>query len=128
MSKNHTEKSLKKRIALEAFRYYKKAETQKHRLRYLFRECTLRCPLECLHCGSGSQRQSGAADYIQGNIYKDRFLDRRHNGFEVMRNRSWTRTGKCAACEVYNYCEGNGLHLRDEKSGELLTCQNEMLK
>ncbi len=360
MNKNYTEIPLKKRIALEAFRYYKKAETKKHRLRYLFWECTLRCPLECLHCGSDCRRQSGAADmpyrdflriadevaseydpnevfiaitggepllrndleecgielykrgfawgivtgalpltnerfeslvnsgmhsisisldglekshnwlrqndnsfkaavnalrygtrfsrialeaitcvtqkniaeldqikkllislgirrwrvfdvfmkgrargtdllritsnqfkylmdfivstkgegvidtqygcdgflgalekrarkgymfcragisvasvladgsisacpslradYIQGNIYRDGFLDRWHNGFEVMRNRSWTKTGKCASCEVYNFCEGNGLHLRDEKSGELLICQHEMLK
>ena len=78
--------------------------------------------------GSISACPSLRSDYIQGNIYKDSFLDCWSNRFEVMRNRSWTRTGKCKNCEVYDWCEGNGLHLRDEKTGELLYCQYEMLK
>ncbi len=78
--------------------------------------------------GSISACPSLRADYIQGNIYKDKFMDCWHNRFEVMRNRSWMKTGKCASCEVFNWCEGNGLHLRDEKTGELLYCQYEMLK
>ncbi len=35
-----------------AFRQFKKAETRIHELRYLFWECTARCNLHCLHCGS----------------------------------------------------------------------------
>ncbi len=78
--------------------------------------------------GSISACPSLRADYIQGNIYKDKFLDCWNNRFEVMRNRSWTKTGKCDTCEVFNWCEGNGLHLRDERTGKLLYCQYDMLK
>jgi radical SAM enzyme (rSAM/lipoprotein system) len=66
-------------------------------------------------------------DYVQGNIYRDDFLACWENRFEVMRNRSWTRTGNCANCKVYRWCQGNGLHLRDEKSAGLLHCHHEML-
>ena len=48
--------------------------------------------------------------------------------YQIMRERSWTRTGKCAICKSYKYCEGNGLHLRDELTGEVLCCHMEMLQ
>ena len=35
-----------------AFRKFRKAETLRHELNYLFWECTTRCMLNCLHCGS----------------------------------------------------------------------------
>lgn len=66
-------------------------------------------------------------DYIQGNIYKDDFWTTWNTRFQVMRDRSWTKTGKCATCKSYNYCEGNGLHLRDQQTGELLQCHLEMM-
>lgn len=66
-------------------------------------------------------------DYIQGNIYKDNFWEVWENKYQVMRDRSWTKTGKCATCKSYKYCQGNGLHLRDEKTGELLHCHLEMM-
>lgn len=66
-------------------------------------------------------------DYIQGNIYKDDFWTVWNTRYQVMRNRSWTKTGKCATCKFYKYCQGNGLHLRDEKTGELLHCHLEMM-
>jgi len=66
-------------------------------------------------------------DYIQGNIYKDDFWTVWNTRYHVMRDRSWTKTGKCATCKSYKYCQGNGLHLRDEKSGELLHCHLEMM-
>lgn len=66
-------------------------------------------------------------DYIQGNIYKDDFRTVWNTRFQVMRDRSWTKTGKCASCKVYKYCQGNGLHLRDERTGELLQCHLEMM-
>lgn len=43
---------LKKRLALEFYRLYRKNETKVHPLTYFFWECTLRCNLHCLHCGS----------------------------------------------------------------------------
>lgn len=73
--------------------------------------------------GSISACPSLRADYIQGNIYKDNFVEVWNNRFQKMRNREWTKTGECATCEVYKYCEGNGLHIREEKTGNLLRCQ-----
>lgn len=78
--------------------------------------------------GSISACPSLRADYIQGNIYEDDFLEVWNNKFQVMRKRKWTKTGKCKTCKVYKWCEGNGLHLRDEKTGELLLCHYEKLQ
>ena len=43
---------LRKRLALELFAREYKELTQKHDLKVLFWECTLRCNLNCRHCGS----------------------------------------------------------------------------
>lgn len=67
------------------------------------------------------------SDYIQGNIYKDDFWTVWNTRYQIMRDRSWTKTGKCASCKSYKYCQGNGLHLRDEQTGELLQCHLEMM-
>ena len=72
--------------------------------------------------GSISACPSLRGDYIQGNIYKDKFLDIWNNKFEVMRDRKWTKTGECKSCNAYKWCEGNGLHLRDELTGNVLYC------
>ncbi len=77
--------------------------------------------------GSISACPSLRNDYIQGNIYRDNFMDVWNNRYEIMRNRSWTQTGICNDCKVYKWCEGNGLHLRDEKTGELLYCHYKKL-
>ena len=61
-------------------------------------------------------------NFIQGNIYKDNFREVWLNKYSMYRDRSWTRTGICHDCEFFDCCEGNGMHLRDEKSGELLFC------
>lgn len=76
--------------------------------------------------GAISACPSLRADYIQGNIYTDDFWTVWNTRYQNMRNRQWTRTGKCATCSAYKDCEGNGLHLRDENSGELLCCHMEM--
>ncbi|MFH0760134.1 MAG: TIGR04133 family radical SAM/SPASM protein [Bacteroidota bacterium] len=44
--------SVKQRVLLETFRRFRKNEAVLHTLRYLFWECTQRCNLKCLHCGS----------------------------------------------------------------------------
>ncbi|MBX7255609.1 MAG: TIGR04133 family radical SAM/SPASM protein [Candidatus Hydrogenedentes bacterium] len=77
--------------------------------------------------GSISACPSLRGDYIQGNIYRDSFWDCWENRFQVMRDRSWTKTGCCADCSAYCWCEGNGLHLRDQQSGKLLRCHLKML-
>jgi radical SAM enzyme (rSAM/lipoprotein system) len=72
--------------------------------------------------GSISACPSLRDNFIQGNIYKDNFASVWENKYEKLRDRSWTKTGICETCKYYDYCEGNGLHLRDEKTGELLFC------
>ena len=61
-------------------------------------------------------------NFIQGNIYHDNFREIWENKYSVFRDKSWTKTGICADCEFYKFCEGNGMHLRGEKTGELLFC------
>lgn len=45
-----------------AFRKFKEAETKLHELNYLFWECTTRCNLNCLHCGSDCFKESSFKD------------------------------------------------------------------
>lgn len=71
--------------------------------------------------GSISGCTSIRANYHQGNIYRDRFWEVWERRFEVFRDRSWARTGPCADCKMFRYCEGGGMHLRDDR-GELLCC------
>ena len=78
--------------------------------------------------GSISACPSLRADYIQGNIRTDDFLDVWENRFQVMRDRSWARTGSCESCKDWKYCHGNGLHLRDETTKELAFCHLERLE
>ena len=44
------------------FRQFKKSETKIHELNYLFWECTSRCNLNCLHCGSDCSKDSSHQD------------------------------------------------------------------
>lgn len=67
------------------------------------------------------------ADYDQGNIYRDSFIDVWENRYQQMRDRSWTKTGQCAQCRYWKWCKGNGLHLRDE-DGKLMLCNLDRLK
>ena len=57
----------------------------------------------------------------QGNIYNDNFWDVWNSRFDQYRNRQWAKTEACADCEMWRYCEGNGMHLRDE-NGKLIIC------
>jgi len=61
------------------------------------------------------------ADYTQGNIYTDDFWDVWQNRFQLYRDRSWMKTGICADCNMFRYCEGNGFHLR-EADGSMKHC------
>jgi len=71
--------------------------------------------------GSISACPSIRADYVQGNIYRDKFMDVWEKRFEKYRDRSWMRTGICADCKMFRYCEGNGMHLR-ESDGTIKHC------
>ena len=59
--------------------------------------------------------------FHQGNIYKDDFMETWEQKFRPFRDRQWAHKGICAGCSFFRYCEGNGIHLRDNE-GNLLAC------
>jgi len=71
--------------------------------------------------GSISACPSIRANFHQGNIYKDDFMDVWNNRFKPFRDRKWTKKGHCSDCSMFCYCEGNGMHLYDD-DGNLLVC------
>ena len=77
--------------------------------------------------GSISGCLSIRSDYHQGNIYRDSFWDVWNNRFGVYRDRSWMKRGICADCNMFDYCQGNGFHLRDA-GGDVMLCHYNRLK
>ena len=61
------------------------------------------------------------ADYAQGNIYHDDFMQVWEERYLPYRQRDWMRKGECAECRYSRYCRGNGMHLRDDE-GNLILC------
>ncbi|MEG1622544.1 MAG: TIGR04133 family radical SAM/SPASM protein [Alistipes sp.] len=61
------------------------------------------------------------ADYHQGNIYQDKFWQVWQERFVPYRDRSWMHKDACATCEMFRFCQGGGMHLRDDQ-GELAFC------
>lgn len=76
--------------------------------------------------GSISGCLSIRSNYHQGNIYKQSFWQTWLKGFDTYRNRQWMKTDKCADCDLWRYCEGNGMHLRDD-DGKLILCNLEKI-
>ncbi len=72
--------------------------------------------------GSISACPSIRADYHQGNIYQDDFIEVWQKGYLPYRDRTWMKTGPCADCRYFKWCRGNGMHLRDG-GGQLLACR-----
>ena len=52
------------------FRLYRAREIKKHQLDYLFWECTLKCNLNCLHCGSDCTKDSDVPDMPVADFVK----------------------------------------------------------
>ncbi len=77
--------------------------------------------------GSISACTSIRHNYHQGNIYKDDFMEVWEHCFQPHRDHSWMKRDDCADCSYWRYCEGNGLHLRDN-NGKLLFCHMKQLK
>lgn len=77
--------------------------------------------------GSISACPSLRGNFIQGNIYHDNLAEVWQKRYAVYRDRRWAKKGICKDCKYFWFCQGNGLHLRDEKSGELLVCHYKMI-
>ncbi|WP_461631091.1 TIGR04133 family radical SAM/SPASM protein [Labilibaculum euxinus] len=67
-------------------------------------------------------------NFSQGNIYQNSFKTIWENEYSIYRDRIWMKTGECSDCSSFKYCEGNGMHLRDEKTGKLLFCHLNRIK
>ncbi|MDR3194019.1 MAG: TIGR04133 family radical SAM/SPASM protein [Tannerella sp.] len=76
--------------------------------------------------GSVTGCPSIRANFHQGNIYRDRFMDIWNERFQPFRDRAWTQKGQCADCTLYRYCEGNGMHLYDDRA-QLLVCHHKRI-
>ncbi len=76
--------------------------------------------------GSISACASIRSNYHQGNIYRDSFVDVWENQFAPYRDRSWTRHDACERCKYFRYCQGGGMHLRDDE-GNLILCHLDRL-
>lgn len=76
--------------------------------------------------GSISACPSIRSDFHQGNIYRDDFMQVWEESFQPFRDRKWMKQGACSDCTLFRYCEGNGMHLRDE-NGALLFCHLERI-
>jgi len=77
--------------------------------------------------GSISACPNLRSHFIQGNIYRDNFMDVWNQRYQVFRDRSWAKQGECVACKYFKFCKGSGMHLRDENGG-LLLCHFNRLK
>jgi radical SAM enzyme (rSAM/lipoprotein system) len=66
--------------------------------------------------------------FVQGNIYTDKFTNVWDNKFELMRNRTWTKTGDCLDCNDYKNCNGGAMHLWNEKQDCIMTCIHKKIK
>jgi radical SAM protein with 4Fe4S-binding SPASM domain len=65
--------------------------------------------------------------YYQGNIYKDSFWRVWEEEFKPYRDRNWMRQMEpCKDCKAFDFCEGNGMHLRRE-DGSLMLCHLQRL-
>ena len=60
--------------------------------------------------------------FSQGNIFHDNLSEIWESKYQVFRDRSWTKTGKCANCQEYSDCLGNGMHNRISSNADVLTC------
>ena len=68
--KNNSGLSLRRRLALEAFRVKRKMDVEKHELRTLFWESTQRCNVHCLHCGSDCKASSEIPDMPAEDFFR----------------------------------------------------------
>lgn len=62
--------------------------------------------------------------FVQGNIYHDDLLDVWDNRFQLMRERTWMRTGMCEKCKDFKQCLGGAMHLRPSANDNILRCYN----
>lgn len=65
--------------------------------------------------------------FVQGNIYKDDFMDVWNSKFHQFRNREGFKTGKCKECEVWKWCRSDGMHLHEPNNPNPIVCHYQKL-
>jgi radical SAM protein with 4Fe4S-binding SPASM domain len=60
--------------------------------------------------------------FVQGDIRRERLRDVWEQRYQVLRDRSWTRRGRCAGCVHYERCGGGAMHLYAKPGEEILRC------
>ena len=60
--------------------------------------------------------------FLQGDILTERFKEVWDTRFQVLRDRSWTKTGACTSCHAYARCKGGAMHLYPAPSQPPLRC------
>jgi len=60
--------------------------------------------------------------FAQGNIHHDSFVEVWEKKYAQFRDRSWMRTGLCASCSEWRFCQGNSFHLWDLDQGRPRIC------
>lgn len=66
--------------------------------------------------------------FAQGDIRKERFKEVWDTRYLNLRDRSWTRSGICGDCEVFDRCLGGSMHLYNTPGAELLRCLYHMVR
>jgi radical SAM protein with 4Fe4S-binding SPASM domain len=66
--------------------------------------------------------------FAQGDIRRERFKEVWDTRYQVLRERAWTKKGRCGDCQQYARCNGGSLHLYPSPQGELLRCLYWMAK
>lgn len=60
--------------------------------------------------------------FVQGNIYKDDFLEIWNSKFKEFRNRDLLREGMCQDCSAWKWCRGDGMHLHNPELKGPIMC------
>jgi len=66
--------------------------------------------------------------FVQGNIYKDDFLEVWNNKFVEFRDRGGFKTGICKDCKEWKNCRGDGMHLHEPGNDSPVVCYNKLLR
>lgn len=67
-------------------------------------------------------------ELIQGNVYRDNFIDVWENRFSVFRNDRSERSSECLKCEERNVCRGDSAHTWDYDNDAPLYCVRKLLE
>jgi radical SAM protein with 4Fe4S-binding SPASM domain len=61
--------------------------------------------------------------FRQGNVFSESFVEVWEQRFQVFRDRRWMKTGRCARCAEWPFCQGNSFHNWDLDTGQPSLCQ-----